>query len=414
MPINEKGEFVRARSRAASTGFTPASVSALTTPSSPSRGLSIASLVLGLVSLLCTGVVTAPVAVVIAIAALVRIQKDPSRNAGRGIAWWGLATASLALLISAGWIMAFLSNVIKTQSQTSQRPAATYSTPQTSSQTLEKPETNTAVIFGWLRQSASTYGSVSSQFEVRILSGSMSTNRIIVQVRETSIDYNGSWAYWIDVLRQTYVSDDLGNRYQCDWSQSSGSTDGPVQAGNYREGTLIFPGTIPQNVSNLTLNFAYYPGYSPISVQSAVVRDPSQTQEQASSADRRPLEHDISVNVGNGYEGNEQQFEIRMVRGFVYPDRVALRIRETSINCECPWIPWREVVAASYITDNTGNRYPSDQSHSMGWNDGIVSPGGYREGTIVFWGAIPQNASQITLTFAWIPSRPISMNLPIQ
>jgi hypothetical protein len=405
---------VRARSRAPWTGRTPPSVSSSTTSLSPSRGLSIASLVLGLVSLLCTGIVTAPIAVVIAITALVRIKKDPSRNAGRGMAWWGLATASLALLISAGWIIAFLSNVIKSQSQTSQRPVATYPTPQTSSSTFEKPETNTAVIFGWLRQSASTDGSVSSRFEVRILSGSVSTNKIIVQVRETSIDYNGSWAFWVDVLRQTYVSDDLGNRYQCDSSQSGGSTNGPVQAGDYREGTLIFPGTIPQNVAHLTLNFAYYPGYSPISIQSAVVRDPSQTQEPASNADRRPLERDMSVSTEIGDGGNEQQFEIRMVRGFVYPDRVALRIRETSINCECPWIPWREVVAASYITDDAGNRYLSDLSHSVGWNDGIVSPGGYREGTIVFWGAIPQNASRITLMFGWIPNRPISMNLTIQ
>jgi hypothetical protein len=409
MPINEKGEFVRRGHRPlAATSYSSGNISTLSV--SPSRGLSIASLVLGLMSLFCTGILTAPIAIGLGISALKKISREPARYAGNGLAWSGVATGTVALLISAVWIIPLLSNLIKNQRQTSQVPVATHSSPQVTTSTSEKPEANTPL--RWLRQSASTYGSVSNQFEVRILSGVVSNHRIDIQVRETSIDYDGSWADWFDVLRQSDVFDDMGHRYQCDWVHSSGSVNGRVRAGDYREGTLIFYGPIRQDISQLTLNFAYYPGYSSISVQSAVVSDPSQTGERPSNANKRPLESDITVTTGSAFESNE--FEIRMVRGFVYPDRVALRIRETSINCDCDWFPWREVVSASYITDEYGNRYSSDLSHSVGWTDGRVSPRGYREGTIVFFGNIRPNTSRITLTFAWIPSRPISMDVAVR
>lgn len=387
------------------------SVAATAASVKASKRWAISSFVFGLISLFCTGLLTAPVAIGLGISALIRIKGEPTRHAGKGFAWSGLATGTLALLISATWLIPLLSNAIKSQSSSTQKPV-TYSNPPTTVPP-QPPPADAVVTIGWLRQSTSTYGPADNQFEVRILNGLVTNTRITMQIRETSVDYQGAWSAWHAVLGETYITDNFGNTYRCDATHSGGSNDGGVQVGGYREGTLIFYGSFPENLSQLTLHFGYYPGRSPISVTSVIVKDPNQTREE-SAQERRQLKRNITVNTETGYQGNKEQFEIRVVNGFIYPDRVALRIRETSLNCECPWFPWREVVNASYITDDAGNKYSADLSHSVGWTDGNVSSGGYREGTIVFWGNLPQNVSSITLTFAWIRSNPVTMNIPVQ
>ncbi len=69
-------------------------------PPAPQQGLAAASLVLGIISITigwCCyfGLATAPVAVVLAIAALVQIKNHPTRYAGKGMAIGGLVTGGL-------------------------------------------------------------------------------------------------------------------------------------------------------------------------------------------------------------------------------------------------------------------------------------------------------------------------------
>src|SRR5262245_35231751 len=66
----------------------------------PRKGLAIASLVLGFVSLLTAGGcgVGALLGLGLGIAALVRARRDPSVDAGRDVAWAGVVTSGLAVL----------------------------------------------------------------------------------------------------------------------------------------------------------------------------------------------------------------------------------------------------------------------------------------------------------------------------
>ena len=69
-------------------------------PSKPQQSLAVASFVLGMVSVTvgwcCSfGVLTAPLALVLGIVALVQIKNDPVRNGGKGFAIGGIVTGSL-------------------------------------------------------------------------------------------------------------------------------------------------------------------------------------------------------------------------------------------------------------------------------------------------------------------------------
>jgi hypothetical protein len=75
-------------------------------PAAPQQGLAAASLVLGIVSITvgwcCSfGVITAPVAVVLGIVALVQIKNDPKKNAGKGMAIGGIATGGVYIFVLA-------------------------------------------------------------------------------------------------------------------------------------------------------------------------------------------------------------------------------------------------------------------------------------------------------------------------
>jgi hypothetical protein len=116
MPINDKGEFIRKRTVFTGTIFDtsrPASpASSPTSLTGQEKGLAVTSLVLGIISLLCTGFLTAPFAIGFGIAALKRINSSPSRYGGRGLAVSGLSLGVIVLLLSSLWLMPMLWNAL--------------------------------------------------------------------------------------------------------------------------------------------------------------------------------------------------------------------------------------------------------------------------------------------------------------
>lgn len=261
---------------------------------SANRTFSKASLVLGILSVFCTGILTAPFAIGYGMAALLRINRDPAQYGGKNLAVGGLVAGTLALVISGVTWIPFLSALNTGQNRTqpivtTQRPARERSgaQPRTTPQPIENVNAP-ATIFGYLEANAYAQGGSPGRFEIRILNGQVSNNRIILQVRETSVNYDGSWAAWSDVIGQTFLRDNLGNTFGCDARQSGGSTGGLVRPGGYREGTLIFPGPIPPNISRITLHFVYFPGHEPIRVSAPMVSG-SNPERTAQAQAERPL-----------------------------------------------------------------------------------------------------------------------------
>jgi hypothetical protein len=85
-------------------GWTPPPPPAF--PVKPQQSLAVASFVLGMVSITvgwcCSfGVLTAPIALILGIVALVQIKSDPARNAGKGFAIGGIVTGGLYFAIIA-------------------------------------------------------------------------------------------------------------------------------------------------------------------------------------------------------------------------------------------------------------------------------------------------------------------------
>jgi Domain of unknown function (DUF4190) len=75
-------------------------------PVKPQQALAVASFVLGMVSITvgwcCSfGVLTAPIALILGIVALVQIKSDPVRNGGKGFAIGGIVTGGLYFVIIA-------------------------------------------------------------------------------------------------------------------------------------------------------------------------------------------------------------------------------------------------------------------------------------------------------------------------
>jgi hypothetical protein len=69
----------------------------------PSKSLAIASLIIGIFSVIssivCIGILTGPIAIVLGSMALVKIQNEPSRYGGSGMAITGIVTGSIPILI---------------------------------------------------------------------------------------------------------------------------------------------------------------------------------------------------------------------------------------------------------------------------------------------------------------------------
>jgi len=75
-------------------------------PVKPQQSLAVASFVLGMVSVTvgwcCSfGILTAPIALILGIVALVQIKSDPLRNGGKGFAIGGIVTGSLYFAVVA-------------------------------------------------------------------------------------------------------------------------------------------------------------------------------------------------------------------------------------------------------------------------------------------------------------------------
>lgn len=107
-------------------------------------------------------------------------------------------------------------------------------------------------------------------------------------------------------------------------------------------------------------------------------------------------------------------FEARIISGTVYSEKVELFVRQTSKSYDGPWLDWRDVIRASYIVDDRGNRTASDESSSRGWSNGNVRPGGYREGSLSFPVNLPAGTSSLVLHFGYVPNaREIQISIPI-
>ena len=71
----------------------------------PSNGLALASMIVGIASLLCFGPLPAIVAIVLGLSALSQMKKNPDRAGGRSQAWGGIITGGVGLVIhGAIWI----------------------------------------------------------------------------------------------------------------------------------------------------------------------------------------------------------------------------------------------------------------------------------------------------------------------
>ena len=104
-------------------------------------------------------------------------------------------------------------------------------------------------------------------FEARVTSGTIYNDKIELKIRQTSKNYSGSWLDSSDVIRNSYLVDNFGNRYPADLSQSYGWNNGSVRKGESREGTILFKGNLPAKANQLFLHFTYIPPNGEIIVQ---------------------------------------------------------------------------------------------------------------------------------------------------
>lgn len=91
-----------------------------TAPGAQENGFAKASLILGIFSALCTGILTAPFAIGFGIAALRRIGKDPVRYGGKSMAIGGIATGCFAALLSSALFIVLLASDRKNAPQQAQ------------------------------------------------------------------------------------------------------------------------------------------------------------------------------------------------------------------------------------------------------------------------------------------------------
>ncbi len=73
-----------------------------------SNGLALASMIVGIASLLCFGPVPAIVAIILGLVALSQGKKDPSRAGGQSQAWTGIITGGLGLVIHGAILIFYL------------------------------------------------------------------------------------------------------------------------------------------------------------------------------------------------------------------------------------------------------------------------------------------------------------------
>lgn len=77
-----------------------------------SNGLAVASMIVGIASLVCFGVFPGIVAVILGLVALSKIKKDPGQAGGHSQAWTGIITGSLGVLIHGAVLVVYLILVV--------------------------------------------------------------------------------------------------------------------------------------------------------------------------------------------------------------------------------------------------------------------------------------------------------------
>ena len=87
----------------------------------PNKSLSLASMILGIISVtvgwMCFGPMPAIVAIILGAVSLSQIKKNPERVTGRQFAWVGVITGSLSLIIFAGLVVVYVIAAIMTANQ---------------------------------------------------------------------------------------------------------------------------------------------------------------------------------------------------------------------------------------------------------------------------------------------------------
>lgn len=187
-----------------------------------------------------------------------------------------------------------------------------------------------------------------------------------------------------------------------------GLAKGLKKAGRRSDAWKVYSGAAGLTTLLALGSYAAYPPEADVSSVLSPSRPAATTATNASPAGITPA--DAAGSPARAVQapvrvvaGTNHQFEVRINRGSVGPDAIDLHVRETSVNYSGGWIAWRDVIAASYVTDSLNNRYYPNTALSSGWDDIDVRPGGYREGRIVFSGQVPQRVRQLTLHFAYVP-----------
>jgi tetratricopeptide (TPR) repeat protein len=85
---------------------------------------------------------------------------------------------------------------------------------------------------------------------------------ISIHVEEFSVDYDGPWAHWAQVVSASYLSDNSGLVYRPIVEKCTGWQDGYAKPGDSRGGTIVFPGFLPHEHTQYTLHFAFDPSAS--------------------------------------------------------------------------------------------------------------------------------------------------------
>ena len=77
----------------------------------PNKSLAIASMIIGIIGTVawfCVGPIPAIVAIILGCVALSQIKKNPDRNGGKPMAWVGIATGGLTVLVYLGVVIVYI------------------------------------------------------------------------------------------------------------------------------------------------------------------------------------------------------------------------------------------------------------------------------------------------------------------
>lgn len=85
---------------------------------------------------------------------------------------------------------------------------------------------------------------------------------ISIHVEEFSVDYDGPWAHWAEVVSASYLTDNSGLVYRPIVGKCTGWQDGYAKPGDSRGGTIVFPGFLPHEHTQYTFHFAFDPSAS--------------------------------------------------------------------------------------------------------------------------------------------------------